>query len=531
MQGGSPKASPSASPWQWSSSLCQRLIPSTFTTQRSTVIHDTRLAAVHLVLVVLIVLYIIFIQGCLQHGYARFESASAVSQAWAASLPAPSSSTSSAASAPPHYCSNASYNWGVNLAKWEQAAALNAMWGPEVVCIPFIPQRHTIVENGAFAVLTSLLLRPLDAVANVTPAQLAVAAATPTLVLLPNVQLTDGSNVTLKGGYGGSYPVFLNDAGSAPFNFLTVLSPSWASSSVAMPETWLHDASGAVVKVFPLGSFVASITLSEVMAWAGTALDAGNPQAWIQGGDPAFTPFVRNTGQNLLVRLEFSNLRQWEFPTLSSPSRFRCDVYFETLPAAWGYVGSSTSFVPGVGNVLVTNFGVSLHFAVSGTIGYPSATQVVALLVSGTVLIGLAQVITTIISSYLLHGDVSGDLFRANVTAEMLAEAKRARAAAVKTSDGAVTLAANSTYGVSGSDAPPSGEKLARPSTSLLVPTKRAVLSAAPPVLVVAPGAGGDDAQPHEGTSSLELPTTSFEGSPEAVVFENPLGPGGGRGS
>ena len=126
----------------------------TFEMNRMLVIHDSRLAFLHSCLGITIVIYIVFIQGMLQHNYAQFEVASAVVQSWASALAVVPVQNSSSESYP--FCSsNAAWNWGGNLKPWELTAALNAVWGPNISCIPYNPNRHSIVGEGAFTVLTS----------------------------------------------------------------------------------------------------------------------------------------------------------------------------------------------------------------------------------------------------------------------------------------------------------------------------------------------------------------------------------------
>lgn len=83
------------------------------------------------------------------------------------------------------------------------------------------------------------------------------------------------------------------------------------------PRTCLHGPSGDVVAEVPAGTPITQLPLSAWLAAAGVDLDGINPSSNV--------PHLRNTGVILRVRVEYSNLRNGEWPVLGG-NEVRADI-------------------------------------------------------------------------------------------------------------------------------------------------------------------------------------------------------------
>ena len=98
---------------------------------------------------------------------------------------------------------------------------------------------------------------------------------------------------------------------------------------------------------FAEDQFIYGLTVADYLALAGVDLDQRNIQRWLRGGVPDQSPFYRFTGVVILVRMIYSNMRSWEFP---SP---QCEIKVQLVPSAWGFEGaSSAEYVPSIGEVV-----------------------------------------------------------------------------------------------------------------------------------------------------------------------------------
>jgi hypothetical protein len=190
----------------------------------------------------------------------------------------------------------------------------------------------------------------------------------------------------------------------ASFNLIHTMSASFLPSGIVNPRLVVRNKRGEMLAEFPSSAILSDIPVSTWLEWAepGLTLESVNIQPWIRGGDPAYSPRFRSSGVVLLLRVTYSNLRLWEFPTpgIGSPL---AELIVERLPTAWGYLGTSVAADPILGPVAIDRVGVRLQFVFGGSVGSASLFTIVLRLIEATVLLQLANVVTDAVARWVLH--------------------------------------------------------------------------------------------------------------------------------
>jgi hypothetical protein len=156
-------------------------------------------------------------------------------------------------------------------------------------------------------------------------------------------------------------------------------------------------------------------------------LDDYNVQPWIRGGDLAYQPRLRLTGVALLIRMEYTTHRMWEWPSSKYGSPL-CTITVERVPTAWGFLGSSNTYMPGVGPVFLTQTGIKLQFVPGGLVGVFDPFSVVLRLIEAVVLFGIAEYITDKLAQHVFHRGIYHSVFVSHVRADSITAFKSQRA-------------------------------------------------------------------------------------------------------
>jgi hypothetical protein len=182
----------------------------------------------------------------------------------------------------------------------------------------------------------------------------------------------------------------------------------------------LKTKEGKILRMYEEGQIFAGFPMAEWLRLAGADLDARNIQPWVRGGVPEQSPFFRATGLVLLIRMHYTNLRTWNWPTLSPVGDPLCEVTVEIAPNAWGYLGSLSAFDPVVGPVTVQRTGIKAQLVFSGSVGSFDVPTIILRLVEALVLFGLSQVLTDLLARHVLHRRIFKDAFMKTLTAEAI---------------------------------------------------------------------------------------------------------------
>jgi len=317
-------------------------------------------------------------------------------------------------------------------------------------------------------------------------------------------------NTTLYPGAGDAYHLMVPGTLAASFNMIHVMAASFLSEGISNPATVLKSKDGRVLRTFPAGTIISGLSVGDFLQMAGIDLDDYNVQPWIRGGDLAFQPRFRLTGVALLVRMEYTTHRMWEWPSSKYGSPL-CTITVERVPTAWGFLGSSNSYMPGAGPVLLTQTGIKLQFVPGGLVGVFDPFSVVLRLIEAVVLFGIAEYITDKLAQHVFHRGIYHSIFVSHVSADSITASKSQWRASKRLAD-----ARRSRQGIS------MGRLLSewRSSTRVAAvepePVETAQTSAA---------AGGSTARTATlvATTVAPSPVAEVPASPAGVVTDNPL--------
>jgi hypothetical protein len=235
----------------------------------------------------------------------------------------------------------------------------------DIECIPFIREKHIRVDSNSIVSVTS--------------------------------EIHTYSN--------GSKSFFFTDSPeSATLNLIHGFTSSFLQSGVINPATTFSSKTGQTQRSFPAHTIFGPISMAEVLNLAGLSLESRNVQPWIRGGDPASSPFYRLSGVVLLLRIQYSNLREYEFAGSPNAGRPQAEVTAEALQKAWGFAGSEQRVDPATGaQYTVSRNGIRVQLILTGRVGQFDPMQVVRRLLEGVVLLSVAAISTEAVARRVLY--------------------------------------------------------------------------------------------------------------------------------
>jgi hypothetical protein len=317
---------------------------------------DVRLIALHAFLKLCILGYVVLWQICTLHQYADFEAISAYGNIWDGELLNSSVSRK--------HCSNVSYDWGKDFTPDERSLAGAADFY-NMQCINFDRSRHIVVDSNSFVAVTS--------------------------------EVHDYQN-------GTSHFYFTDSPERAVLNMIHGFTSSFLQNGITNPSTTLSKKDGKTYQIFSKDQIFGPVAMFDVLKLSGVSLDDRNIQPWYRGGDPSQSPFYRVSGIVLIMRIEYSNFRQYEFAGSPRSGRPQAQVTVEALPSAWGFLGRSQSFDPQtLEPVSIRRTGIKVQIIFSGQYGRFDFVQLVRRILEGVVLFGMASYGTEMIARWLIY--------------------------------------------------------------------------------------------------------------------------------
>ena len=326
--------------WKWWFLL---FVGDRFIVTRKLGFEDTRLIYLNVALKLCVLGYIVLWQICTMHQYAEFEPVSAYGNIWDGDL---SNLTSSR-----QHCSNNSYDWGVDLTA-EEKVLTGGYRGFNISCIPFDRSVHVIIDSDSFAAVTW--------------------------------ETHEYSN--------GSVRYYFTDSPErAVMNMIHGFTSSFLQNGVINPRTAVSKKNGETYADFDDKMIFGPLSMSDVLRLSEVSLDARNLQPWLRGGDPSQSPFHRLSGVVVIVRIAYSNFRDYEFAGSPLSGRPMARATFEALPGAWGFLGRAERLDPvTLEPVSVSRNGVKLQLTLSGEFGRFNLVVLVRRALEGVVLFGMA---------------------------------------------------------------------------------------------------------------------------------------------
>lgn len=304
-------------------------------------VRDLRLSIIFILIRVGVLLYVVIYVIVLSHAYAEFESVEA-----RASI-IPGVSTNLTAGPVPAFCNNPDYNFGIGA----PAEALQGLYlGPNITCRLFDRAVHVS-----------------------TPIPGTLLASTALIFAVPPSTLVSR---------------FTIGAEALPVTIVHSYRTHSGRFSGVNPHTVLRDSSGAIIRDFPAGLPIQTVPLSTFLAAAGVSMDHRNPtppmpqEQW---------PFYRGTGAVLFVRMAYSNLRSYEWP--SPFAETRADMTVNVLEGQIGSADPVFMLDPEFGPTTCIRTGIRLEVSASGTLGGITALALVLALVQGFVLLSVGDIV------------------------------------------------------------------------------------------------------------------------------------------
>eukprot|EP00736_Rhodelphis_marinus_P010377 Rmarinus@m.27468 len=166
---------------------------------------------------------------------------------------------------------------------------------------------------------------------------------------------------------------------------------SWITASNRDMVTYIRDHNGRLNFTLPRGDPL-RMQLQDIIALTGQSLDSRNPALLEHTDDP----FYRVSGMVIVMNVEYTNLRSWDFNT-----DMECSITFKTLSTVWGYGGAQPIYVHG--NMFrrdTTN--VMIRGVISGQVGRFHVENFSFSIVSAIVLVKLAWRVVDSLVPYVL---------------------------------------------------------------------------------------------------------------------------------
>ena len=319
---------------------------------------DFRLVCLHAFLKLCILGYIVLWQICTMHQYADFEAVSAYGNIWDGDLSNFSTSR--------NHCNNHSYDWGYDFTPEERTVSGDAA-AYNMKCVTFDRTRHIMVDSSSFVAVT----------------------------------------FEAHTYQNGTTMYFLTDSPErAVMNMIHGFTSTFLENGITNPKTILSNKDGKEYKVFDSNQIFGPLSMSDVLSLSGVSLENRNIQPWYRGGDPNQSPFYRVSGIVIIMRIQYSNFRQYEFAGSPRSGRPLAQVTVEALPNAWGFLGRSVSYDPQtLAPVIVRRTGVKVQVIFGGQFGRFDFVELVRRVLEGVVLFGVASYGTEMIARWLVYRD------------------------------------------------------------------------------------------------------------------------------
>ena len=238
----------------------------------------------------------------------------------------------------PSYCNNPTYDAFLGA---PPDAFAGVFFGPNISCRPFDRMSHvSSPTTGVVTLATTLLF----GIANHTPSLIS--------------RFTVGSELS---------PITFVHQYQTPSGFFRGENP----------RTRLHGPSGSVILDVPAGSPIFNLPLSVWLAAAGADLDSINA---LPPNPPSSWPHFRNTGVILRVRVEYSNLRNGEWPVFGS-DEVRADITVKFMSGQPAFTDTLPIVDPELGAAVVLRTGVRLEVEGAGLLRHTTLVATVLALV------------------------------------------------------------------------------------------------------------------------------------------------------
>ena len=317
---------------------------------------DHRLIALQFILRIGIVGYVLLWQICTMHKYAAFEPVAAYGNLWDGEMANISDSNS--------HCNNYEYNFGADFTSEEQTIS-GGLVGINMSCIPFSRERHIIVGSDSFVAVTW----EIHTYAN-----------------------------------GSNQYFFTDSPHKAVMNLIHGFTSSFLESGVINPKTVFTSKSGSLFRSYDTQEIFGPTSMNDLLGLAGVSLDAKNIQPWIRNGDPSASPFYRLSGAVIVMKVTYSNLRQYQFVGSPGAGKPAATVTAELLPNAWGFIGASQTVdektrLP----VSIRRTGIKVQLIFAGQVGQFDFMELLRRLVEGVIMFGMAAFGTEFIARWLIY--------------------------------------------------------------------------------------------------------------------------------
>ena len=199
----------------------------------------------------------------------------------------------------------------------------------------------------------------------------------------------------------GSIRSFFTDTPErATMNLIHGYSASFLRSAVTNPPTRVTSKAGVLLREFNDTQVFGPMSMTEILTAAGVSLEDQNPQPWLEK-----SPSWRITGAVIIMRVTYSNLRQFEFPRVDEAyGRPQAHVTVEAVKSAWGFVGATQGLDPVTQEpVFISRSGIRVQFVFSGQVGQFQGIELIRRLVEGIVLLGVASFGTEVVARWILY--------------------------------------------------------------------------------------------------------------------------------
>jgi hypothetical protein len=338
--------------WVWNLLVC--ISGDRFIVTKKLGIEDHRLISLQFFLRLCIAGYVVLWQICTMHQYATFEPVAAYGNLWDGELAKIYDIDA--------HCNNPQYNFGTDFTA-EELATSGGVQAHNITCIPFSRQRHILVDSNSFTAVT----------------------------------LHTYSNRTVQ-------YFFTDSPHKAVMNMIHGFTSSFLEQGVINPPTRFAKKSGVNIRSFYDKEIFGPISMADLLALAEVSLDSKNVQPWLRNGDPSKSPFYRLSGVVIVLKISYSNYRDYEFVGMPSTGKPMAVATAEALNTAWGFIGTSQIIDTQTKSpVSIIRTGIKVQMSFAGKVGRFNFMQLVLRLLEGVILLGMAVFGTEIIAQWLIY--------------------------------------------------------------------------------------------------------------------------------